>query len=191
MSLSIVFWSVVILWVGSEVWLAVSHRSKDNVAAGADRGSLRATWITIVLSIAAANTLDGFRVSWGAFPGSRRAWAISGLVTILAGMAFRWVAILTLGRAFTVDVSIASDHQIVERGPYRVLRHPSYTGGLLSIAGLAMLYANVLGAAVLLLPVTAAYLYRIKVEEAALRAAFGEAFASYARRTWRLVPYVY
>ena len=56
----------------------------------------------------------------------------------VAGLILRWWAIITLGRFFTVDVTIEKDHELVERGPFRIVRHPSYTGVLLAFVGLAL-----------------------------------------------------
>lgn len=189
MLLSVAIWSVVVLWVGSEVYLTVTRRARENVAAGADRASLWIVWVTITLAVVAAIQLAP--TGLGALPGDGRAWAVAGLVVIVLGLVVRWTAIVTLKQAFTVDVAIAPEQRIVERGLYRILRHPSYSGGLLSFLGLGLVYANGLCEAVLLVPITAAYLYRIHVEEAALRAAFGEDFVRYSSRTWRLIPFVY
>ena len=124
-------------------------------------------------------------------------FGIDGLCTWLAtalfaaGLALRWYAIVHLGRFFTVDVAIAPDHQVVDTGPYRWVRHPSYAGALTAFAGLALATANVLSVALLLVPVVAVFLHRIRVEETALRAALGEAYVRYALRTKKLIPLVY
>ena len=67
------------------------------------------------------------------------AWmfASAGVVLFVAGLLLRWWAIIVLGRFFTVDVSIAEGHELIESGPYRFIRHPSYTGALLAFLGFA------------------------------------------------------
>ena len=67
-----------------------------------------------------------------------RMFASAGVVLFVAGLILRWWAIITLGRFFTVDVTIEKDHELVERGPFRIVRHPSYTGVLLAFVGLAL-----------------------------------------------------
>jgi protein-S-isoprenylcysteine O-methyltransferase Ste14 len=174
---------------GSEVALAFALRSRENVAKGADQGSLAILWTTITLAVFASIQV----MSRGAarLPGPFLAWAAAGTAVLLAGLALRWTAILTLRRAFTVDVAIAKDQRIVDHGLYGTLRHPAYTGSLVAFLGMALTYGDWLAGLVLILPITAAFLYRIHVEERALRAAFGEDYVRYARRTRQLVPFLY
>ena len=79
----------------------------------------------------------------------------------------------------------------MRRGPYRVLRHPSYTGLILIVAGLGLAFGSWVGAAVALLIVFAGMLPRIRVEERALARAFGTDDADYASSTARLLPRVW
>jgi protein-S-isoprenylcysteine O-methyltransferase Ste14 len=174
-------------WVFSEIVLAITRRSTTKSADSLDRSSLRVLWTVITLSVTAAVVLaqrsDAFP------PGAP--WGAIGLGLIIAGLVIRWAAILTLRSAFTVDVAVAADQQVVDRGLYALLRHPSYTGMLVSFAGFGIALRHWTSLAALLVPITIALLYRVRVEERALTGAFGEAYASYARRTKRLVPFVY
>ena len=104
---------------------------------------------------------------------------------------FCWWAIITLGRFFTVDVTIEKDHELVERGPFRMVRHPSYTGVLLAFVGLALTLDNWAALLVILLPIGVAFIHRMNVEEKALSGALGSQYTNYMRRTKRLVPFVY
>jgi len=178
-----------IAYGGSEVVLAFALRSRGNLAKGTDRGSLGVIWTTIALAIFASIQV----ASRGAarLPGPMLAWAVAGTAVLFAGLALRWTAILTLRHAFTVDVAIAKDQRVVDHGIYRVLRHPAYTGSLLAFLGMALVFGDWQAGLVLFLPITAAFFYRIAVEERALRAAFGEDYDRYARRTKKLVPFVY
>jgi len=97
----------------------------------------------------------------------------------------------TLGRFFTVDVTIEKDHELVERGPFRVVRHPSYTGVLLAFVGLALTLRNWAALLVILVPIGAAFIHRMNVEEDALSRALNPHYAEYMKRTKRLVPFVY
>jgi protein-S-isoprenylcysteine O-methyltransferase Ste14 len=115
---------------------------------------------------------------------------LSGLAIMGVGIALRFSAVLVLGRFFTPVVMIGSDQHVVDTGPYRWIRHPSYTGALLTIAGVLLASANWV-ALVGLLPVVAGLLYRIKVEETALSEELGEPYRAYARRTKRLLPFIY
>ncbi|HMG05340.1 MAG TPA: isoprenylcysteine carboxylmethyltransferase family protein, partial [Chthoniobacterales bacterium] len=103
----------------------------------------------------------------------------------------RWYSIVHLGRFFTVDVAIAADHQLIDTGPYRYVRHPSYTGALLAFIGFAMALRNWASVLIISLPIAFAFLYRINVEERALIQALGERYRAYIKRTKRLIPFVY
>ena len=115
----------------------------------------------------------------------------AGVVLFVVGLLLRWWAIITLGRFFTVDVTIEKDHELVERGPFRVVRHPSYTGVLLAFVGLALTLGNWAALLVILLPISVAFIHRMNVEENALSGALGSQYTDYIRRTKRLVPFVY
>jgi protein-S-isoprenylcysteine O-methyltransferase Ste14 len=158
-------------------------------AADLDRGSLAAYDVTGVLSIPAGIVL-GF-TDYGRVGAGGRYVAAAGLVLLVAGTALRWAAIRALWDYFTLNVSILEGQRVVRRGPYRVVRHPSYTGLLLRYLGFGFAFANWLSAALVFLPLLAATLYRIRVEEAALGRHFGEEYAAYARETKRLVPGLY
>jgi protein-S-isoprenylcysteine O-methyltransferase len=114
-----------------------------------------------------------------------------GVAVFAAGLTLRWYAIILLGRYFTTEVSIAADHKLIETGPYRLLRHPSYTGILLQFIAFGICSANGLALAILVLPTTMALLHRIRIEEAVLTEAFGNRYTDYTRRTKRLIPFVY
>ena len=74
---------------------------------------------------------------------------------------------------------------------YRFVRHPAYTGSLLSFLGLGLAFNNWLSLGLIFIPVLAAFLYRIKVEEKVLRGAFGRDYESYSAETARLIPWIF
>jgi len=176
------------LWGASEFCLLLFKRSKSG-AVSKDRHSLGIIWLVILaaiaLSLAAADQLPSCRL-----PGSQLVTAVScGL--LLLGMALRWYAILYLGRFFTANVAIHAGHRVVDSGPYRFIRHPSYTGCLLTAVGYSMTLNNWASIVIIVLPCVAVMLWRIQVEEQALREALGEPYSSYMRRTRRLIPFIY
>jgi protein-S-isoprenylcysteine O-methyltransferase len=158
-------------------------------AADADKRSLRLLWITILASVAvavvAARGLPQFNSLWlvGLY--------VPGLCIFAAGLVLRWYSILWLGRYFTVNVAIAADHRVVDTGPYRYVRHPSYTGVLLAFLGFGIALGHWIALVAMTVPIAAAFMRRIAVEEAALTRALGPAYAEYAARTRRLVPGMY
>ena len=116
-------------------------------------------------------------------------WA--GLVLLVAGVAVRWRAVHTLGKFFTGVVLIREDHRLLRTGLYRHVRHPAYTGTLVAHLGLGLSFSNWYSLALSVVPYAAAAAYRIRVEERALREAFGEEYETYARETKRLIPKVF
>jgi protein-S-isoprenylcysteine O-methyltransferase Ste14 len=188
MSLSVVWQVLYWGWVLSEIYISLVIRTKSggNIR---DRGSQIILWTVIV----AALTMCGWSksvFSANIFGGA--SWVkTAALVLLLAGLIVRWTAIFTLGRAFSANVAIRESQKICRAGMYRVLRHPSYFGMLLIFLAAGLHSRNWAGLAVAVVPTTAAVLYRIYVEELALRAAFGEEYLAYSRETKRLVPGVY
>jgi protein-S-isoprenylcysteine O-methyltransferase len=172
----------------SELALSVFKRSRGTARQADDR-TLRMLWVTILVSVAvavmAATLLPqaGSRVLELLYP--------LGLALFVTGLVLRWWAIVHLGRFFTVDVAIADDHRVVDTGPYRLVRHPSYTGVIVAFVGYGICLGNRVSLVALVVPITFAFLQRIKVEEAALQAALGDTYRNYAQRTRALVPFVY
>jgi protein-S-isoprenylcysteine O-methyltransferase Ste14 len=114
-----------------------------------------------------------------------------GLVILVAGLVLRGWSIMTLGKYFTAAVAVSTDQPVVSAGPYRVLRHPSYTGLLLAMTGVGLASANwasLIGMTVLPL---AGILWRIHAEERALLATLGDPYRAYAAQHKRLVPLVW
>jgi protein-S-isoprenylcysteine O-methyltransferase Ste14 len=116
---------------------------------------------------------------------------VSGLLLMAAGLAVRLWAILTLGRFFTVDVRVHPGQTVVDRGPYRWVRHPAYTGLLVFLVGLGLALTNWASLLVLVLLPTAGLVVRIRSEERALLVALGEDYRRFAESRPRLVPGVW
>jgi protein-S-isoprenylcysteine O-methyltransferase Ste14 len=132
-----------------------------------------------------------------AYLDGRNLWAADEVVTPYIGLALlalggtlRLAAVFALGRRFTGLAAIQEGHRLQTGGLYRHIRHPSYAGMLLYMAGYVLVFRCWLG--LLLVAGTLAVLVaRMNAEEALLASEFGEEYASYRRRTWRLVPWVY
>jgi protein-S-isoprenylcysteine O-methyltransferase len=171
----------------SEVALATLRRSRRrDGATRADRGSGPLLWIVITLAMTAAVSLAGARAGRLPFRPSVIRPVASALFGL--GAALRWWAVITLGRFFTVDVATHADHALVDRGPFRYVRHPSYTGLLLEFCGVGVSLGNGVSLLVLMVPLVATLAYRIRVEEAALRRVLGAPYEAYCARTKRIVP---
>jgi protein-S-isoprenylcysteine O-methyltransferase len=183
------FWALFAAWVLGESWLQWRRRLPAG-ATGRDRGSMRlligSVWLAVVVAIGVSA-----QVRAAAIPAGPARWLFaSGLALMASGLALRWYAIAVLGAAFTVMVGTHAEQRLVESGPYRWVRHPSYTGGLLTVLGILLCCTNLLSLPMLLLPI-AGYAYRMRVEEEALLESHGDAYRAYMHRTRRLVPLLY
>jgi protein-S-isoprenylcysteine O-methyltransferase len=127
----------------------------------------------------------------GRVKGGGAAFGWLGVALLVAGVAVRWSAIRALGKFFTGVVLIREDHRLLRAGLYRHVRHPSYTGSLVAHLGLGLSFANWFSLAFSTVPFVLAASYRIRVEERALREAFGAEYDAYARETKRLIPWVF
>jgi len=178
-----------LIYLTSEILLTVTRRSRSRTGTRQDRSTLRILWLVIMASVTMGVLLAAYWPDGAKHQGRAPGWVSVAL--FVAGLFLRWWAIITLGRFFTVDVMIEQDHELVERGPFRILRHPSYSGVLLAFVGFALSLRNWAAFFALLLPIFTAFIYRMKVEEEALRRALGSSYEAYMRRTKKLVPFVY
>jgi protein-S-isoprenylcysteine O-methyltransferase len=175
-----------IFFVG-EVLLPMNRRAREH-RAPEDRGfPATATLVFLVSNVVAVVCLKLFpALSFATYLTS-----CTGLVLMLAGLLLRWWSIIHLGRFFTVDVAVAPDQPVVDSGPYRLIRHPSYTGALIVVAGVALCFGNFVSDLVLMAPYTALLIRRMRIEETALAKGLGEQYRQYMMRTKRLIPHVY
>ena len=186
---AIVFWTAYVLWLVLETIGSRTKRSSDLTKAS-DRGSFRLlivfTWLALGLDFSLSFLLPHATILW-----HRTTVFFVGIALMLAGIAFRFYAMSLLGRFFTYQVAVHPGQTVVEAGPYRYIRHPSYTGALITLVGLGLALGNWAGLFALLACMGPAYAYRISVEEAALLAALGEPYKQYTSRTRRLVPFLF
>jgi len=183
--------TVVAVWIFSEVFFRVSSVLRGaplRVPRGRDQGS----WFVLVVAIGLALLADVFARPWEAsyLTGGWVFPLAAGMV--LAGIVVRTWSVVTLGKEFTTVVTVQTGHRLVtQQGPYRWVRHPSYSGGILSLFAFPILVGSLLGFLVTIVVVPLAFGYRIGVEEKVLAGTFGEQYTEYARKTWRLIPLVF
>jgi protein-S-isoprenylcysteine O-methyltransferase Ste14 len=180
---------VLYAWLVFEILVVLLTRTRRGQGKISDRGSMLILWFSIVLSITAATWIGEARPKDFL---ANAAWIKPLCLSILtAGFLLRLTAILSLGRAFSVNVAIRSDQRVMKTGLYQFMRHPSYSGMLLMFLAVGLIERNWISLAIMLIVPTAALLYRIHVEEIALREHFGEEYVAYSRETKRLVPGLY
>jgi protein-S-isoprenylcysteine O-methyltransferase Ste14 len=183
------FWTAYALWLTFEISFSRTKRVSGTTQPQ-DRGSFRVLMVLYWTSITSAFFLSYF-VPQAAILWNRSALFFIGLGLMLGGVAFRWYAMSVLGRFFTFEVAVHSGQTVIEAGPYRYIRHPSYTGAILTLVGLGFALGNWAALLVIIACMAVGYSYRISVEEAALVAALGEPYKQYMRRTRRLIPFLF
>jgi protein-S-isoprenylcysteine O-methyltransferase Ste14 len=177
------------MWTLPEVVAARGRRSGDS-AKTQDHGSLNLIALLWVVGIALDFWLS-FWVPQAAIIWKRTLVFFIGFGLMTSGIAFRWYSASLLGKYFTFDVATHSGQTVVDKGPYRYIRHPSYTGALLSLLGFGLALGNWAGLLAGLSCLSVADAYRIPIEEHALVSAVGEPYRQYLKRTWRLVPFLF
>ena len=160
-------------------------RRSQGVVLKPDRGFIS----KVIVSIAAGQTIA--IVSLKLIPALTFGGAytsLAGVIMMAIGAAVRWWAIIHLGRYFTLYLRIAPDQRVVSDGPYRYVRHPSYSGLLLFMSGWGLCFGNWLSLAAIVLPFAVITATRIRNEETLLAMQLGEPYRIYMRNTKRLIP---
>ena len=178
------FIACVVVWVAFELALAARERGR-----GRDSSVLLlslAVGVGIALGNFAARRAQGL-----ALPGPGW-WPVAlGVLVVALGLALRAWAVHELGRFFRLTVVVQAGHHVVDTGPYRLIRHPSYTGLLMVVLGLGVMLGTWLSIPACLLPSLAAFTARLRHEERVLARELGEPYRAYMARTDRLVPGVW
>jgi protein-S-isoprenylcysteine O-methyltransferase Ste14 len=189
MSLEFFFNALTKAWLVGEILLAVFTRTRLGEGKIQDRGTQIILWVVIVASL----WIDGWMHSFLPInmPGSYSWLRPVAFGILILGLGVRVVAIVTLGRAFSVNVATRTGQELQRSGLYSLVRHPSYLGLELILLAFALHARTWACFAVVLVPPTLAVLYRIHVEETALRLAFGAEYDDYRRSTKRLIPGIY
>jgi protein-S-isoprenylcysteine O-methyltransferase Ste14 len=175
------------------VLYAVQAEIRFGAKARATRGGPSDRFSTMALSLAMLVPSLGFIFAMKGFfpitlPGMP-ATAWGGVILGTSGFALRLWSLLLLRERFTRTLLVQSGQQIERSGPYRFIRHPGYLGSLVCLNGIGLASGNALVVVASILITCAAYYYRIRVEDAMLIKAFGEAYESYRRSTGALIPW--
>jgi protein-S-isoprenylcysteine O-methyltransferase Ste14 len=181
---------VVLAMFGASEWSIRLRSRMNHGGTRLDRGSIVVVIVTAVLGVAAAFALAagvqsaGIRTArWPVF--------LIGLAVIILGMALRRWAVLALGQFFTVQVQVRSGQTVVDTGPYRFVRHPSYTAIIMSFVGIGVALENWLSLVVIIVVPTIGLIIRIRVEERALLNALGEPYREFSQSRARIIPKVW
>lgn len=179
---------VVILWILSEIVggrIVPALRRRGTKIARRDRGSVLLIVGGIFLSIIIAFLFASNGIAM--LPG----WvSYVGIALMVAGIIVRQWAIAVLGRYFSPVVGIQEGQKVVKTGPYRLVRHPSYTGALMIIVGVGLALQSWGAVLVLLLVFSITFGYRIRMEEKVLVSELGDEYTQYMKTTKRIIPYI-
>ena len=171
---------VYILWLLLESKVSTAEAGKGHTQK--DKGTLEYYALGRIATVTAALALPTF---WTEF----NAYAALGIALFVAGIAWRLVAIRTLGKFYSHRVRQVSGHTIVNTGPYRFMRHPAYTGMLISHLGFVLFFYNHIALALLLVFFIPTVVARILVEEKMLFDIPG--YKEFAQGRPRLLPFVW
>jgi protein-S-isoprenylcysteine O-methyltransferase Ste14 len=186
---ALIFWAVYV-WAFFPEWKIVrsgyqATKSEDSKDSGSLKVIMGGMWVALLVAYVLPF------VSAGSFP---RRWQLplfaAGVLMIVLGSLLRRYCFRTLGEYFTGDVRAARDQPVICSGPYRLVRHPSYTAGMMMFIGIGLALGNWFSLALLTIAAIATYSYRVAVEERALLAMIGEPYGNYMKERKRFIPYI-
>jgi protein-S-isoprenylcysteine O-methyltransferase Ste14 len=186
----IVLIAVPAVWGAFEIWLLLKERKQGKGYVTIDRSTRFLNFISIIFGIGGAALLNGITVF--VFPGGKTPTVFwSGIVIILLGFALRVWAVTTLGASFRTTVEINVNQEVIKSGPYKLIRHPSYTGLLMFCLGYGIAVQNWLSLLVAVVLPLSALIYRMQVEEKALVTSLGSDYEAYRCQTKKIIPWIW
>jgi protein-S-isoprenylcysteine O-methyltransferase Ste14 len=184
----IVIFSFSILYVFFEIFMSRRQRSERKISESGDRGSLWLLSLSITsgywLSFIIAYTRIGRIYHWNTL-------FFLGCILVFIGLIIRVASILTLKKHFTYSVAKIENHELIETGLYKNIRHPGYLGQLIIFLGISTCLSNWLSVLFMIIPVLLGYLNRIRVEEKFMVEQMGQSYLAYQKRTKKLIPMIY
>ena len=185
---AIIFQIVLALWILSEIvggTLIPYMRRGGAVLNRKDKGSglfiFFIIFLSIIIAIVLASASIAILPTWFFYP---------GIIVMILGIIFRQWSIAVLGRFFSGTVSTQEGQKVVEKGPYKYIRHPSYTGAFIILIGIGLALQSWGAVIILVFLFSLGYGYRIHVEEKVLISKLGDPYIEYKKRTKRLIPYI-
>ncbi len=180
--------AIVYLYGLFEYYVHYKQKKRLKIINVKDKGSLRLIVILIIvgylLSFSIASTKIGRIYYWDIL-------FIVGLFIITIGLVIRIISIRQLGKYFSYSVAKVENQELIEKGLYKVVRHPAYLGQIIIFIGISIALSNWLSVIIMLTSILIGYLYRIKVEEKFMIELFGDRYYDYQKRTKKLLPKIY
>jgi protein-S-isoprenylcysteine O-methyltransferase Ste14 len=176
-----------VVWLGAEAYLILKDRTHGKGRTEIDRRTRNYNTVATVVALTLAPLM-----SWVSFfrfdsPGTSAVFWI-GIVVMFLGFFLRHWSIFVLGRYFRTTIELEKGQRVVQKGPYRYVRHPSYAGIVLFFIGYGVLSKNWLSFVLAVCLPIASLVYRIRIEEKALVEGLGAEYVAYQRKTKKLIP---
>jgi protein-S-isoprenylcysteine O-methyltransferase Ste14 len=186
---ALVYWAIYV-WTFLPEWKIVQDARKSAKRVDSqDHGSIRfimtVQWIALFIAYPIA-----FVRAWSFPERAQLPLFVVGVLMLISGSLLRRYCWRTLGKYFTGDVQARHDQPVIRSGPYRWVRHPSYTGGMMMFIGLGLTLGSWVSLALLTIATIVAYGYRVAVEERVLLDTIGEPYGSYMKERKRFIPYI-
>ncbi len=184
-NLFIIFSVLFFLWIIGEIFNNIQS-VKNPKGNRNDRGSYWIIVLGIFISLAFSFIFKGMPF------GNFISWVqVIGVFMMVGGIILREWSVITLGKGFTVIVNSQKNGTLIKKGPYHILRHPSYTGTLIIMMGIPLALGTWISFIFSSVITLATHIYRIHVEEKALIEAYGKDYKNYSDKTWKLIPGIY
>lgn len=179
-----------IVWFALELRLIWKDKSSSQGSTAQDHQTRNYNTIASVLALGLSPLIAVLpALHFASVRGLGIFWA--GIVIMCGGLVLRHWSIVVLGSSFRTTVELGAGQRVVRTGPYRLVRHPSYTGILLFCLGYGLIAQNWLSLIAAVIFPTVALLYRISIEEAALVEGLGAEYEDYQKTTKKLIPLIW
>ena len=184
------FWLILgTSWAVIEILIAFKTRVKLTAIGQLEYRSERLIWLVVAIALCSALWIK--QMHWASLPIEIFYRQLIAIILFITGFALRCYAVFSLGKFFSTTVMTSDKHILIENGPYRLVRHPAYTGLFISFfaAGLAM--GDAMALLTLISPIAYVLTQRIRIEEQWLIDHFGKDYGNYSLRTKKLLPWIY
>jgi protein-S-isoprenylcysteine O-methyltransferase Ste14 len=176
-------------WAMIEIAIALQTRVKFSTTGSLEYRSERLIWVVVAIALIASLAIKQMHLA--ALPIEPSIRQICAIVVFISGLGLRCYAVFSLGQFFSTTVVTQDKHILIKVGPYRFIRHPAYTGLLVSFFAAGFAMGDGLALLILFCPVAYVLMQRINIEEQWLTGHFGKTYKEYCLHTKKLIPWVY
>jgi protein-S-isoprenylcysteine O-methyltransferase Ste14 len=178
------------IWIFAEMYLVFRDKIRGTGKTTIDRRTRNYNFISLIIAISFAAIISWIPLFQFRSRGTSIVFWI-GIIIISLGLFLRYWSIHILGKYFRTTVELEESHKLIQKGPYKWIRHPSYSGIILFCTGYGLAVQNWLSLIIAISLPTVALLYRIKIEEEALVKGIGAEYEAYQKKTKKLIPGVW